>query len=112
LEVIPLPVESRIVNDGVSYRAGYLTGIRINALEFTNRSGQEELILITGMSRGHVGIPEAVLLSLHGMLGAVPVVERSDDGYSLCMRRPHAEGDSLGMQNRSDALYPVFIAHG
>ena len=111
MEVVPLPVEARIVNDGVADRAGHLTGIRVDALELALRRGQEEPILIARMSRRHVGVPVAVLLNLHGMLAAVPVVERSDDGYSLRMGRPHAEGDSLRMQNRSHALDFGFSAH-
>ena len=112
MEVVPLPVEARIVNDGVSDRVGHLTGVRVDALELALRRGQEEAIRIAGMSLGYVDVPESVLLSLHGMLGAVPVVERSDDGYSMRMGRPHAEGDSLRVQNRSHAPDVGFIAHG
>ena len=85
MEVVPLPVEARIVNDGVSDRAGHLAGVRVDALELALRRGQEEAILIASMSLGDVDVPVSVLLSLHGMLGAVPVVERSDDGDSLRM---------------------------
>ena len=33
MEVVPLPVEGRVVDDGVADRAGYLAGIRVYALE-------------------------------------------------------------------------------
>ena len=58
------------------------------------RRGQQIAVLIADMSLGNVGVPVAVLLGLHGMLAAVPIVERSDDGYSLGTRRPHAETNS------------------
>src|SRR5512147_988299 len=94
MEVVPLPVEARIVNDGVADRVGHFAGIRVNALELTLRRGQEVAVLIAYMSLANVGIPVAVLLGLHGMLAAVPIVERSDDGCSLCIRCPHAEPHS------------------
>ena len=73
MEVIPLPVEARVVDDGVADRIGHLAGIRVNALELALRRGQQELVLIADTSLGHVGVPVAVLLGLHGMFVAVPV---------------------------------------
>ena len=88
MEVVPLPVEARIVNDGVADRAGHLAGIRVDALEIAHLRGQEELVLIADMSLSHIGVPVAVLLGLQGMFGAIPSVERSDDGYSLAHGAP------------------------
>ena len=85
MEVVPLPVEARVVNDGVADRAGHLAGIRVDALELALRRGQQVAVLVADMSLGNVGVPVAVLLGLHGMLAAVPVVERSDNGNPLGM---------------------------
>ena len=111
MEVVPLPVEARVVDDGVADRAGYLAGIRVDALELALRRGQQVAVLIADMSLGNVGVPVAVLLGLHGMLVAVPAVERSDDGNPLGIRRPHAEPNSPRMRNGSHALDFRFTAH-
>src|SRR5580765_2672125 len=94
MEVVSLPVEARVVNDGVADRVGYFAGIRVNALELAFRRSQQVAVLIADMSLGNVGEPMAVLLGLHGMLAAVPAVERSDNGNPLGIRRPHAEPNS------------------
>ena len=75
LEVIPRPVEARIVDDGVTDRIGHLAGIRINAHEFALRGRQQELVLIADMRTGYICVPAAVLLGLHGVFAAVPAVE-------------------------------------
>src|ERR1700745_736359 len=112
MEVIPLPVEARVVNDGVADRTGHFAGIRVDALELALRCGEQVAVLIAGMSFGNVRVPVAVLLGLHGMLAAVPIVERSDDGYSMCIRRPHAEPNSPRARNGSHALEFRFTAQG
>src|SRR5665647_27185 len=112
MEVVPLPVEARIVNDGVAERAGHLTGIGIDTLAFALRREQEKSILIAGMSFGYIGIPIAVLLCFHGMLVAVPIVERSNHRYALCMGCPHPEGDSLRVQHRTHTLNFGGSTHG
>src|SRR4030095_10039325 len=111
MEVIALPVKGRVVDNGVADRAGYLAGIRVDALELALRRGQQVAVLISDMSLGNVGVPVAVLLRLHGMPVAVPVVERSDDGNPLGIRRPHAEPNSPRMRNGSHALDFRFTAH-
>lgn len=111
MKVVPLPVEARVVNDGVADRAGHFAGIRVNALELALRRGQQVAVLIPDMSLGNVGIPVAVLLGLHGMFAAIPVVERSDNGYLLCIRRPNAKPNSPWMRNGSHALDFRFTAH-
>jgi hypothetical protein len=63
------------------------------------------------MSLGNVGMPVAILLGLHGMFAAVPVIERSDNGDSLCIRRPHAEPNSAGIRNGSHAFELRIAAH-
>src|SRR4029450_7762823 len=111
MEVVPLPVEARIVDDGVADRGGHLAGIRVDARERALRCGQEKPVLIADMRLGYVGVPGAVRLGLHGMLVAVPVVERSDDGDVLGMRRPHAERDSPRVKHGSHACALRCIAH-
>jgi len=111
MEVVSLPVEARVVNDGVADRVGHFAGIRVDALELAHCGGQQVAILIADMSLGNVGIPVAVLLGLHGMFAAVPIVERSDNGDSLCIRCPHAEPNSPRMRNGSHALDFRFAAH-
>src|SRR4030095_16035844 len=111
MEVIALPVEARVVDNGVADRAGYLAGIRVDALELALRRGQQVSVLITDMSLGNVGVPVPVLLGLHGMLAAVPVVERSDDGNQLGIRRPQADTNSPRMRNGSHGLDFRFTAH-
>ena len=111
MEIVPLPVEARVVDDGVADRAGHLAGIRVDALELALRRGQQVPVLIADTSLGNVSVPVAVLLGLHGMIVAVPVVERSDDGNPLGIGRPHAEPDSPCMRNGSHALDFRFTAH-
>src|SRR5687767_526677 len=111
LEIVPLPVKAWVMDDGVTDRAGHLAGIWVNALELTLRRGQQVAVLIADMRLGNVGVPVAAVLGLHGMLAAVPAVERSDDGYSLCVRRPHAEPNSPRVRNRSHAIDLRFTAH-
>ena len=67
--------------------------------------------MIAEMSFGNVGIPVAVLLGMHGMLGALPIVEATDDGHSLGMRRPHAKANLARMRNGSHALEFRIAAH-
>ncbi len=57
LEVVPGPVEARVVDDGIADRIGHLAGIRVNALELALRGGQQELVLIADMRRRYVGVP-------------------------------------------------------
>jgi len=90
----------------------HLAGVRVDALERARRSGQQEPVVITDVSPGHIDVPVAVLLSLHGVCGAVPVVERADDGHALRVGRPHAEGDPVRMRNRSHARDLGRITHG
>ena len=111
MEVVSLPVEARVVDDGVADRVGYFAGIRVDALELAFRRGQQVAVLIADTSLGNVGEPVAVLLGLHGMLAAVPAVERSDNGNPLGIRRPHAEPNSPRMRNGSHALDFRFTAH-
>jgi hypothetical protein len=111
MEVIALPVKGRVVDNGVADRAGYLAGIRVDALELALRRGQQVAVLITDMSLCNVSVPVPVLLGLHGMTLAVPVVERSDNGNPLGIRRPHAETNSPRMRNGSHALDFCFTAH-
>ena len=111
MKVVSLPVEGRVVDNSVADRAGYLAGIRVNALELAFRCGQQVAVLIADMSLGNIGIPMAVLFGVHGMPATVPVVERSDNGDSLCTRRPHAEPDSSRVRNGSHALDLRFTAH-
>jgi hypothetical protein len=111
MEVVPLPVEARVIDNGVADRGGHLAGIRVDARERALRRGQEKPVLIADMRLGHVGVPGAVRLSVHGMLVAVPVVERSDDGYVLGMGRPHAERDSPRGRHCSHARDLRCIAH-
>jgi len=111
VQVVPRPVKAPVVDDGVADRIGHLAGIRVNALELALRCCQPELVLIADTSHGYVGVPGAVLLSLHGVFVAVPSVERSDDGCSLRIRCPHAERDSLRVKDRSHAFVLRFIAH-
>ena len=40
VEVVPLPVEARVMDDGVANRIGHLAGIRVDALEHALRRGQ------------------------------------------------------------------------
>lgn len=61
-------------------------------------------ILIADVSLGNVAIPAAVLLGLEVMFAAVPIVERSDDRYALCIRRPHAKPNSARVRNGTHAL--------
>ena len=111
MEVIALPVEARVVHDGVADRAGHLTGIRVDALELALCRGQQVTVLIADMSFGNVGIPVAVLLGSHGMFAAVPIVERSDNGHLLCIRRPHAKPNSALVRNGSHAFDLRIAAH-
>src|SRR4026208_295641 len=99
MEVVALPVEAWVVHDGVADRVGHFAGIRIDALEFALCRSQQVTVLIADMSFGNVGIPMAVLLGMHGMLGALPIVEATDDRHSLGMRRPHAKANSARMGN-------------
>src|SRR4030095_11626671 len=104
MEVIALPVEGRVVDNGVADRAGYLAGIRVDAPELSLRRGQQVAVLIADMSLGNVGVPVAVPLGLHGWPVAVPGVERSDNGNPLGIRRPHAEPNSSRVRNGSHAF--------
>ena len=90
---------------------GHFAGIRVDALELAFRRGQQVAVLIAGMSLGNIGVPVAVLLGLHGMIVAVPAVERSDNGNPLGIRRPHAEPNSPRMRNGSHAFDFRFTAH-
>ncbi len=111
VEVVPLPVEGRIVNDGVSDRVGYLAGIRVDSPELARSAWTGGNDTIAGMSLGDVSVPVTVLLGLHRMPGAIPLVEGSDDGDSLRVGRRHAEGDSSCVRDRSHTLDLCFIAH-
>src|ERR1051325_5456734 len=111
MEVVPIPVEARVVNYGVADRVGHFAGIRVDALELAPRRGQQVAVLIADMSVADISIPVAVFLGLHGMLAAVPAIERSDDGYSLGIRRPHAEPNSPHVRNGSHALDLRFTTH-
>ena len=111
MEVVSLPVEARVVNDGVADRAGHFAGIRVDALDLALRRGQQVSVLIADLGLGNVGVPVAVLFGLHGMPVAVPAVERSDDGNPLGIRRPHAEANSSRVRNGSHAFDFRFTAH-
>src|SRR5690242_7708102 len=111
MEVVPIPIEARVVNDGVADGVGHFTGIRVDALELALRRVQHVAVLIADMSLANISIPVTVFFGLHGMLAAVPTVERSDDGYSLGIRRPHAEPNSPQVRNGSHALDLRFTAH-
>lgn len=103
MEVVALPVEARVVDNGVADRGGYLAGIRINARACALRRSQQKSVLIADLCLAHVGVPGAVLLGVHGMRVAVPVVERSEDGDVLGMRRPHAERDAPRVRHGAHA---------
>src|ERR1051325_340965 len=45
MEVVPIPVEARVVNDGVADRVGHFAGIRVDALELAPRRGQQVPLL-------------------------------------------------------------------
>ncbi len=111
MEFVALPVEIRVVDDGVADRAGHFAGIRVDPLELAFRRGQQVTVLIADMSLGNIGVPVAVFLGLHGMIVAVPAVERSDNGNPLGIRRPHTEPNSPRMRNGSHAFDFRFTAH-
>jgi hypothetical protein len=112
MEVVPLPVEARVIDNGVADRGGHLAGIRVDARERALRRGQEKPVRIADTGLGHVGVPGAMRLGVHGMRVAVPVVKRSNDGDALGMRRPHAERDSSRVRQSSHARDRRCIVHG
>jgi hypothetical protein len=111
MEVVPLPVKVRVVDDGVADRTGHLAGIGVDALEFALVRGQHELVFIADMSLCYISVPGAVFIGLQGMSVAVPSVERPDDGYPLRMGRPDTERDTPRVRDSPHAIDPCFIAH-
>ena len=112
MEVIPLPVKARVVDDCVAGRSGHFAGIRVNAPEFALLRGQQELVFVADSCFWHISVPVTVLLGLHRVFSAVPAVERSYDGYPLCMGRPNTEPDPPCVGNCPHPLGSCIIAHG
>ncbi len=112
VEAIPFPVEARIVNDGVSEGARHLTCVRVDAALLPPRRGQEEAVLVASVSLGDVDGPVTVLLGAHGVLRAIPAVERPDHGDSRSVRRPYAEGHAVPVRHRPHSLDCGQVVHG
>jgi len=61
-EVVILPVKLRIMNNGITNRAGNLTGIRVDAFQHTYIRAELILVLVSNPCAFHFCIPKASLL--------------------------------------------------
>jgi hypothetical protein len=99
-EVVPLPVESRIVDDPVAGGIGDLAGVGVDPGQLPGRRRQEIAVLVPRAGLGDLGVPAAVVLRLHHVPAAVPVVERADHGDLPGMWGPDPERRPVPMWDR------------